>query len=567
MSEEENKSTPVNETPKERAGHKDVQTPENTPMQDHVADVSEIVSPITEEKDLERGHLDIFLGSSKASQDRVSALITAWLTLNASKSLHIQNQMSDEAYKKSALNWAKFVEENYPGKTPDEVSTLAENTYRFVNEIQDEVKVRSKLLYEPDVTNRSSRGNGYVTGDIVGKTPGASTKGHKRSDIMRRSNTRANNEALEYDVLLRDSMLALSFTRPNRLQMGGIVNDIMRTVGGYVRQINHNSVTIARIASMRAIWNHLSKQIVRSSVSDITNFGQLASAITITDFNTLCIAYLESFTTKGVPLRLNCLNEKCDWSEVNLVKPSLLHRHRPSLDTPEDLAIYGNLLNSTVTYTLEQTRAMSRKHTYNLETNRVYTNEEKTIFTVIAPPVLAEAFNTFDFFVGQVNPKLQDIAIKVLDEKEAEAQRAVTLSELASTEFLHWIQEYHTIAPPDSGEEDIVMRRYDEEENSSEFDKGLMYIITENEYFNREFARFVLNKTPYMSKTFVGVRNFCCPKCKQNSGDLQDPNNLLDKTPGYTPIDPIMSFFTLTQLMLLNQAVDSSQVTKEVLSE
>lgn len=564
--EQQGTPTPPNEPPKERAGYKDKQTSENTPMQDHKPDASEILSEVIDPKELEKGHLNIFLGSTKDSQLRARKLITEWLTINAATSQFLEGNIEEDVYNKAVLTWNKFVEETYPGKSSEDVKLLAQDTYQFINEVQDEVKIRSRLLYEEDVTNQTDRGNNYVTGDIAGKTPGVNTKGHKTSDKMRRTNTRASNEFLEYDVLLRDSKVSLTFTRPNRLTMGSVINDIMRTVGGYVRQINHNSVTIARIASMRAIWKHISKQITRSSVSDISDFGQLSQVITITDFNTLCIAYLDAYSNKGVQLRLNCLSEKCDWSAVNLIKPTRLHRHRPSLDTPEDLAIYGNLFNGQATYTLAETREMSRKHTYGLESNRVYVNEDKSIYVTIAPPTLEEAFKTFDYFIAQINPKLQEIAVKVLDEQEAATQRAVALNELASTEFIHWIQSYVVIAEPGSGEQDLVLVRA-EEEDPAEFDKGLMMVITENAYFNTELARFILNKTPYMSKTFVGVRNYVCPKCKKNSGDLQDTVGVLDHNPGYTPIDPIMSFFTLAQLILVNQAVESSQVPREVLSD
>jgi hypothetical protein len=173
---------------------------------------------------------------------------------------------------------------------------------------------------------------------------------------------------------------------------------------------------------------------------------------------------------------------------------------------------------------------------------------------------MAEAFETFDFYAGRVNPQLQEIRSKVTDPKEYESQVAILLTTLGSTEFLHWIASYVSVAPPNTDGEDIVLNRAECE--AGEFNKGAMEVILDSKVLNKTLSSFILNKTPFMSRTFVGVANYQCPKCKERMESFHDE----DRKMGYTPIDPFMAFFTLTQLKLMTQAAEAAEATQEAIS-
>ena len=566
MTEEYNDPAGPKDGPAEEpALYNETHNAKNTPFKHRVEPASALLRELTEKDREEGGYLELFLGNSKASQDYAKEVIGNWLRYDAIRALAEDGRADETVFNKHKSDWDEYVATNHPGKTSEEVQTYASSMYTFMSELQDELKVRTRVMVEPDITNRSNRGSDFITSDIIGKVPGKGGGSNlKASERMRRSSLKAQSDKLMFDVLLRDSFVFLSFSRPSRTEMGNLINDIRRTIKGYVRSINNNSVTLARVASQRVVWDFIVKRITTSSVSGISDFAQLANVITYTDMEMLCTALIEAYNSKGANMHLRCMAKTCDWHQYGLIDPAKLAHYRPSLQTDEEAAIFANLINGMAKYTVEETRAMSRASKYGLESNRVY-NEDKSLFLTIDPPTLAEAFSTFDFFIGKVNPQLAELRTKVINEEEYEAQASMIHNDLGATEFIHWISSFQTVPKPNSDETAVVMWRH--EEDSTDFNQGLDDVIKEDDFLNKALTKFVLNKVPYMSRTFIGIRNYECPNCRQNQGDLQDPEKMLERQLGYTPIDPFIAFFTLTQLLILSQTVKQDQIRKEAHSE
>lgn len=564
MSENETgvEGQPIPQEPK-RAGYKDVHTAENAPMKDRVDDLDEGIRALTPEE-IEQGFLSVMVGNSKKDYERAKRLIGNWMAISGAEIALLNEEIDKETFDTYKGKWVKFAEEHYPDHRPDDLKVLAEKTYSFIRDVQDELKVRSKAITEEDITNTSNRGDGFKTGDIMGRKPNNNSENFTLSQRMLRGALKSKGDALNFDVLLRNSYVALTFSKPDRMTMGALISDINKTIGGYVRQLNHNSGIIARVAIMKAIWNFLHKRIINSSVSDVGNFSELAKVIRINDFDTLCIALIEAYNPGGVNLHLSCLAGTCTWGEHKLVDPKLLVRHRPSLETDEDLAIYGNIYNGTKTYTMAETLAMSSAQTYGLDTTRIY-NEAGDVAFGIANPTLAQAFQCFDYFVGGINPRIQEIRSTVFDPVKAEDEINLTLSELGSTEYLHWVDEYVLIPPKDSDQKEEIFKR-SEVEDQLEFIKGVRDVLVNDNHLNRELIRFVLNKTPLMSKVIVGIRNYDCPACGTNTELSQDPEFKLERAKGYVPIDAPMSFFILTQLALTRELANQVRTRQEATS-
>lgn len=550
---------PTQIAPVIEAAYADVHTAENTPMKKVLPSVSEILRAGTDE-DKQLGYLPIFLGNSRANNETANTLLSKWLSMTAMKSLHEQGQATDGMLASSNGDWAAYVAENHPDKTREELNTMCADLYRFMEEYVDSIKIRSKVMNEDGISNVSNRGSNIITGDILGKKPGRATKGFSVSEVMRRSALRAEDGEFQFDVLLRDSFTMLTFTRPSKLELASLVNDINRTVKGYVRTVGGNSVSLSVIAGMRVVWDFLAARIVSSSVTGIVDFKDLVRVIRFTDFGTICMALLRSTHTNGVNLQLRCLNDKCDWSEFDVADPDKLVRVRHSIETPEEAAIYANLFNSKIKYSVEETLEMIEKSTYGLESNRVY-NPDKSIYFEVGPSSMADAFDTFDYYAGRINPQLQEIRGQVVNENEFQTQVGLLLTTLGSTEFLHWIKSFVSVAAPGSDDEDVVLKRA--ECDAAEFNKGCMEVILDSKQLNKELSAFILNKSPMMARTFVAVANYHCPACKRRTEEFQDP----ERRYGYTPIDPFMAFFTLTQLKLMTQAAEAAAATKEAISE
>jgi len=577
MSENENQSptTPPNEAgalgglaeavsaaiPKSEApapfGYMDEHTAENTPLKELVPPVSPVKKPLTEE-DRQAGFSTIYMGNTRAENEAAQELIGRWLALTSIRDLRERGRASDSMLATANNDWQQFLEKNFPGKSAAEMEEKAISMYRFFDSLQDDMLLRTKMILEPNITNVSRRSSKLEIADIIGRVPGADTTGFSIAEAMTRATSRSKSAPYQYTTLLRNSFLSITFTRAAKLESADLINNINSTVRGYVRQVGGNSMALSTIAGMKAVWEWLYPRIVSSTVSGIIDFKDLSNLIRVTDFYPLCNAILASLTDDGIGMDLRCINTACDHGSFDLMDPTKFTQIRPGIQTDDEAAIFGNITNGRKVYTPEEVLALIDQSTYGLDNNKVY-NESRGICLTIAPPSLAEAFATFDFFVGDIDPRLAAIRAKIVDENQLQDQIAITLNSLGGSEFIQWVDTF-TILPEEGSEgKPVVIRRQDS--NPDEFNRGLLNALRIDDHLNAELTRFVYNKAPYMTRTFTGLRNHECPKCKKNTAESQGERQL-----GYTPIDSFMTFFTHTQLMLMNEAVKKQNVVKEALS-
>lgn len=545
------------------ASYGDTHTAENTTMRHKQQPKSPIVRELTEEEIRDSGYLTIKLGGSlEENRALYKDLVGNWLRYAGVVQGYDESRYDEARLTKATLDWETYCKENYPGKTKEEVADEASMIYSFTSLLLDDSSLRVAITSEEGISNTANRGSGHVTPDIVGKVPDRSTAGFSPSQIMMRASISADKDKLNFDVLLRDSFVMLTFTRPSRLEMGNLYNDIKNTIAGYVREIHYNLPVVARVAIAKVLWNFVSKRIVYSSVSDTTDFVSLAKVIKLNDLSRITIALLESYNTKGVNLHLSCLTPKCDWGSYALVDPTLL-LHNRNVSTDAELATYANLFNGRSKYTIEETLALSDKLLFGMkaEENRVY-NEDRSIYLEINQPTLAQAFNTFDYFVSQINPRIAEIKATTIDPDEFEERMTMLYNDIGSTEFIHWISGFHRVPSPDSDEQPIALLR-NEVDNEVDFNKGLISVLSESNSLNKGLIKYIVTKAPLMSNHFIGVQNFICPSCSKEQGSIKDETG---HSRGYTPVDPYMSFFTLTQLKILSQTQDMVNHRDEVLS-
>lgn len=571
MSEEntsnEQRGIPVEEAPRkavEPATYSQKHTSENTTMKNHQVPKSCFIRELTEDE-IAKGFITVFLGNSKESRDHAAKLMSPYIQLLTMRRYAVEDEMQyGNAAKKQQADWESFVEKEYPDMTLEEAEATAQNMVAFYTEFLDDIKMRSDAIRELGISNVSDRG-GLITPDISGRKPGFGGKNLKDSDIMRRRSIRAEDGKLMFDLELRNSFVKLVMNRPGKMEMGELINNIRSAIKGYVRRVNNNSVVLARVAAAKVIWEFISDRLTYSSVSDIGDFRQLASIIRWSDIDALTMGLLRAYTNKGVHMQLTCASPGCGWKGFELVDPELMLHHRDYHTTDEEAAIYANLFNHKVTYTAEETLALIKKANFGLDTNKVY-NEDKSIYLELASPSLADAFMTFDYYAGQIAPKLANLRTSIIDPEEYETQRNMLYTDLGATEYIHWISKFVAVAPPNSDDRDVVLER-DNAKDQNDFNFGLMESIQDSSYLNRVLTRDIINKVPFLSKTFVGLQNFDCPKCKANQEFFEDPEGLKVRKLGYTPVDPIMAFFTHIQLLMVASASENHEVRVEALSE
>lgn len=538
--------------------YNDLHTAENTPLKEYQEPVSQTISMLPEEA-RETGFSTFFLGIDKKDHDKANILVGRWLGLTSVEQAYEKDLATENLLNNATNDWVQFIEAEYPGKSSDEMKTRALSLYRFMDGLQDKILTRTKMVHEEGLTNVSRRGSKLTIADILGQVPSGAGKATSISEQMARAVHQSNSTPYQYTLLLRNSFTQIRFSRPSQLELGNLVNDINNTVRGYVRKVGNNSVDLATIAGMKVIWAFLRDHIIWSSVKDVFDYNDLANIIRITDFQTICNALLHSSSDKGIQMDLGCLFGGCGHSSLELVDPSKMTVIRYSIQTDDEAAIFGNITNGRMSYTTEEVLALIEQSKYGLPDNKIY-NESQGICLTIAPPSLAEAFVTFDYFVGQIDPQIANIRSKVVNEEELEQQVNMLQHQLGAAKYIHWVDSFAKIPKADSDEEPKVWKR--SETNPDEFNKGLMVVLRADESLDDELTKFVFNKTPYMTRTFSGMRNRPCPLCNKSPADAQEEGRKL----GYTPIDSFVTFFTHTQLMLVNLSVEKQRKVKEALS-
>lgn len=533
-------------------------TAENTPAKKFVP-YGTVFTERLEEEARTKGYMTIFLGNHKSTIETANVLIGKWLTYRASIGMAREGEITETELSAAKANWEEWLAANHPDEEVEAMEKYCYELYEFMDNLQDGIRVRSRVMQEGMITNLFDRGNSFITADITGKKPSAVLKKDvSLSEQMRRSSLNANSDLYEFDVLLRNSFASITFRRPNLVSLGSLVTAIANQVKGYVRQINNPTPTLAYLAGVRAFWDYLAKLITYSSVKDTTDFRDLSSSLLLTDVDELAVGLLNGVYTRGVPLELRCLTPQCNWSQLGNADPSRLIQVRKSLETPADSALYANLMNHQVKLSREEMAKLQKKVDWKIEDDRVFSSDGRRYFR-IASPTLLQAFETFDFFTSTINPRIQEMRSNTLDPKEFENSLTAFLTSISSAEYLHWIAEYVVLPEPGSDAEPVVFTR--PARDNDEFNKGLMAILDDDPDFGNRLVKFVYNQSPFMSRIFTGVDHHECPDCKHNSEEHDD------RKLGFTPVNAFMSFFTLTQLKLMMQTVDAANNNSEALSD
>lgn len=540
-------------------GYTDNHTPDNTPLKTRVDSLSESLGPLEDtDKNRGQGFTTVYIGNRKEDFDSVQSLVSIWFSISSIRNASKNNRINKSMLNAALAEWRLFCDENYPGIAYDDMELRAADMYRYLQNTADPIMVKTRMMHE-DVANVYKASDAITMRDITGMVPSVTVKPNSLSEEMERGASRGNNSPYLYAVNLRNSFLKFQFARGHKTDAAIMINEINATIRGYVRMVGGNSLVLSSIAGYRAVWNWLVPYITSSSVDGIADFGDLARIIRFRDMEVILAALLSSFEDDEANMDLRCFNLACDWSSYEKINPALLVRNRPVAHTDEEMAILGNIFNGTARYNPKQLMEFIDNAKYGIEDNYIY-NEKQTIRLTMGSCSLAEAFEALDYMVTQVDPQIASARNTIVDQEALEAQIGIILSGVGGCEFLHWVKEFALLPEPGAEGETKIFKRRDSDQ--LEFNKGLRGALKADDFLDKQVTRFVYTVGPYMSKSFIGLRNCKCPKCGKGAEEVNGQARNL----GYTPIDVFMTFFTHTQFMLVRQAEAKQRAELEVRS-
>lgn len=508
-----------------------------------------------------------FIGLNKQTIQALSAAVELYQAYLASKGLMAlpATARKKEGYEDSELlaaitAWEEYCAANHPGVELEELDERYRSVYWHLRFIADTTMAQFPICHEPGLTNNTQRTTEVASNDLNGLMPKDNVLGKMSiSEFMRRTSINATNSYYNYDLLLRNSFIALRLELPTRLELGNLIKDIATAVRGHVRQVSQNVPSLANAAANKVVWQFVKNKIKKHSVKDTGDFDELADVIRITDINVIAAALLSMMFPKGVPYTLSCLAQaSCGWHANRLIDPTSLVIDRSWLETPKEAAALANIFNFACKYSREDSLKFIKETNFQHDIEPIW-NENNSTCLVLGVPSLTESFEANDFFAELIKSDLDRFREESITEADYIEKRDDYLNGLVGTDYLHYIAEYRVYDPSNPSAPPVIVKRA--EHDPKEFNQGIVNIIQENDFMAAGVVQSVIKHYPYMSRTFVGMANYICEneKCKGVNEAFEDL--------GYTPINIMSTFFTLASLMLSGQSTVGENVTQKALMD
>lgn len=531
---------------------KTVQTADNTTFHDYLPPKSQSIGQFDPEDG--KPFFNAVMGLTSDNIENISKAIENWQNyiladnLKTSSPRELQRVgVTEEECQDYIRIWEEYCETSHPGKTVQDVTDQYRMVFQAFNAYVDTITVRFPVVKGDRLTNISARTSNAVMqkSDITGRIPtkgGVLGKDQSLADFMVKAARGSQNEPHEYDLLLRNSYLAIKLPRPSRTDGGMLIKDIAKRLTGHVRSVQRHVPVLANIAVIEVIWKFLLKRMGASTMKDQTSAEELGDIVRINDINVIGAYLLSLFYPDGVRLALTCLSKDgpCGHRSHDVIDPLLMVIDRKHLDTPEESAAYANMYNFSRKYSREESLEFIKNSNYGVEIPMVM-NKNNTIGFVIGTPSINDSIEALGVYEDFIKAEMDDIRETSLDEKTYQTRVDEFLNGLVGTDYMHYISEYHII-PEDAGAPTVKIKR--NEHDPVGYNQGLLKVITENEELGEELIKTVIEVYPYMSKTFIGLENVPCPNPECNG--TAAASDMLS----YTPFNIISTFFTLAGLKI-----------------
>lgn len=538
-----------------------IQTAENTVFKQKLSSKNQVLGQWEDKEN----QLSItgFIGLTKDNYKKIQEELDIWLNYTGAiqaKQLNDREKerqgFTESAIQASISQWEEYCVEHYPDMEMDKINTRIQTIYSFINNIADPMMVQYDVVNEKGLTNQSQRTTNLATSDINGLIPNRSQGKFSLSEFMRRTSMSSSKEPYNYDLLLRNSFVALRYVKPTRLEAGVLIKDINNAIRGHVRTVSQNVPALANMAAVRVMWNFLRNRILMCSVKDTSDFDELADIIRINDINTIAGSFLALFYPQGINFSLSCLGaENCGWERKDIIDPTSMVIARKWLDTDEESAAYANMFNFSRKYSREESLDFIENVNYQRDIEPVW-NSSGTACFVLGVPSLTEAFEAEAFFSELIQKDLNELRENAVTEQQYITARDNYLNGLVGTDYLHYIAEYRTQPPEGTDGEEIVIKRA--ESDPKEFNQGIMNVVLDNEDMGAALIAAIIKHYPYMNKTLVGLANYECENCKAKNENYE--------VLGYTPINIMSTFFTLASLTFTGRSMVGESAMREALS-
>ena len=535
--------------------------------------IVDAVKAIKEDEEIGSGVLPIFLGGNEEVHKRITEAAIAYLSYNSA------NEKGKT--KEAQIFHNKFVdiqEKHFPDLSLEDVGNYVSIYFHFARRYLDRAVRRAEEITNHELfTNRVERIKSGESSMIPLINPIKPTvrKTQSQSERMRRRYFAATpNNPDAFTVILYNSFIVTKIRRPLRAELIKLINEIELELRFFGERWVVNSINLERAGISRKIADFFLSLVQTHSVEGLLSNDELKNYILANDINTMALALLQAGSPKGVHYNLNCLANKCNHSELIHIDPyDLMLVNDHDMDDDQLDFIY-KLINGGKQVPAEELVKYQNRYKYNgkaIDTaikfyeNPLESDTTKAIgqFT-LGVPTLAEYFTSFDLVAETYDPTIKRYRIDFPDTQEYRKKRAEFMGSIRMGEYVHWFTNFITYGDPDKEEADEVE---DREESQREFEKGLLEIFSEDDVLYWNALAKITEVIPYLTHTFIGIRNSECPKChgKPSDEENKEKNPNFTVNTGFTPIDIVTNFFDHTRA-LIEEMGEGYRVQEEAIS-
>lgn len=488
--------------------------------------------------------LPIFLGGITSRQQVILEAAQLFYSIEQLRQQEREGKLGDKTILTSIeVRYAEHKEKNFSGVDDKELGELLMNYFTFFNRGLDRLQMREEFVKETNVENMQNvleTAHGKL-GLIQPAQPG-SMKNLSMKDRMRKNFGRAAGAPDGFSVMLMNSRVFMRIKLPTPMDLLLLINRIAEALSGWGSRERLTSLELERALITREVMNFVIEHATYWSVSDILDARELFNVIKTKDADVLAVAILAASSPKGVNYKLTCLADKCGYSQDHLLDAANLTQFDAVRYPPAYMEQVKQILNKGTKFSIEELKASDVPYidVDGNEIDPILTLKNGKVSLTMGDPYLSDYFECFDNAAERINPELRKLAVQFSGKKFKEA-RSNFMGSIRTINYLQWVSKMTFHAEPGSGNEDEVYLR---ETNPKEFDEGLLDCLSSEEELAGLFLDKIIRVVPRMAYTTVGLLHDECPGCKakaEHQAGIQK---------GFTPIDPILSFFDHSQILI-----------------
>lgn len=489
--------------------------------------------------------LPIFIGGINERQQVILEAAQLFYSLEQLRENDAKGKLTDKTILTSLeVRYKEHIEKHFEGASDKELGELLMNYFTFFNRGLDRLSMRNELveLINPErMQNELETAHGQF--GLIQPARSGSMKGLSMKDRMRKNFGKAAGAPDGFSVMLMNSRVFLRIKLPTPMDLLLLINKIAEALTGFGQRTRLTSLELERALITREIMNFVIEHASYWSVSDILDARELFQVIKAKDADVLATAILAASSPKGVNYRLTCLADKCNYVGDHLLDAANLTQFDAERYPDVYMTQVKQILNKGTKFSIEELKASEVPYVDvdGTTIDNVLTLQNGLVTLELSDPYLSDYFECFDNAAERINPELRKLAVQFSDAKRYKEARKNFMGSIRTVNYLQWVSKMTFHAEPGSGEEDEVFLRSN---NPKEFDEGLLDCLGSEEELSALFLEKIIKVVPRMSYTTVGLLHDECPSCKGKSEAQSEMHR------GFTPIDPVLSFFDHTQILI-----------------